>query len=73
MEGDGLSFFGCKMHCFINGRYYANLLKQLQKVIKSKYPGVLFYQDNVPAHKSLVLMAAVHDQPPYSPDLGSYD
>ena len=37
---------------------------------------VLFHQDNAPAHKSVVAMAAVHDsgfelvdQPPYSPDL----
>ena len=38
--------------------------------------GVLFHQDNSPAHKSVVAMAAVHDcdfelvdHPPYSPDL----
>ena len=38
--------------------------------------GVLFQQDNAPAHKSVVAMAAVHDydfelvdHPPYSPDL----
>ena len=38
--------------------------------------GVLFHQDNAPAHKPVVAMAAVHDcgfelvdHPPYSPDL----
>ena len=38
--------------------------------------GVLFYQNNAPAHKSVVAMAAVRDcgfelvdHPPYSPDL----
>ena len=38
--------------------------------------GLLFYQDNTPAHKSVVAMAAVHDcdlalidHPPHSPDL----
>ena len=42
--------------------------------------GVLFHQDNVPAHKSVVTMAAVHDcgfelvdHPPYSPDLAPSD
>ena len=50
----------------------------------SKLPGKLtkgsslglFHQDNAPAHKSVVAMAAVHDwgfelvdHPPYSPDL----
>ena len=48
----------------INEEYYANLLRQLQKAIKSKQPGkltkgVLFYQDNAPTHKSMVAMAAV--------------
>ena len=38
--------------------------------------GVLFHQDNAPAHKSVVAMAALCDcgfelvdHPPYSPDL----
>ena len=42
--------------------------------------GVLFHQDNAPAHKSVVAMAAVHDcgfelvdHPPYSPDLAPSD
>ena len=40
--------------------------------------GLLFYQDNTPAHKYVVAMAAVRDcgfekveHPPYSPDLAS--
>ena len=65
----------------INGEYYAALLKQLRKEIKAKRPGkltkgVLFHQDNAPAHKSVIAMAALHDcgfklldHPPYSPDL----
>ena len=42
--------------------------------------GVLFHQDNAPAHKSVVAMAAVCDcgfklvdHPPYSPDLAPPD
>ena len=65
----------------INGEYYANLLRELRKAIKSKRPGkltkgVLFHQDNAPAHKSVVAMAAVRDcvfEPPYSPDLAPSD
>ena len=41
-----------------------------------KTDGVLFHQDNAPAHQSVVTMAVVHDcgfelvdHPPYSPDL----
>ena len=40
--------------------------------------GVLFRQDNAPAHKSVVAVAVVRDcgfervdHPPYSPDLGT--
>uniref|UniRef100_A0A3Q0RMV0 Tc1-like transposase DDE domain-containing protein n=1 Tax=Amphilophus citrinellus TaxID=61819 RepID=A0A3Q0RMV0_AMPCI len=69
----------------INGEYFANLLKQLQKAIKSKRhgkltKGVLFHQDNAPPHKSMVAMAAVRncsfelvDHPPYSPNLAPSD
>ncbi|KAL7381385.1 hypothetical protein ABVT39_004991 [Epinephelus coioides] len=69
----------------INGQYYANLLRQQPKGIKTKWPGkltrrVLFNQDNVPAHMSVVAMAAVHDcgfelvdHPPYSHDLAPSD
>ena len=50
----------------INGEYYVNLLRQLRKEIKSKQPGkltkgVLFHQDNAPAHKSVVAMSTEHD------------
>ncbi|XP_076029120.1 histone-lysine N-methyltransferase SETMAR-like [Oratosquilla oratoria] len=50
----------------INGKYYANLLMQLRKAIKSKRAGkltkgVLFHQDNAPAHMSVVAVALVHD------------
>ena len=69
----------------INGEYYVTLLWQLQRVIKSKWPGKLtegvsFHQDNAPTHKSVVAMAAVCDSgfelvdhPPYSPDLAPSD
>uniref|UniRef100_A0A673BIC6 Histone-lysine N-methyltransferase SETMAR n=1 Tax=Sphaeramia orbicularis TaxID=375764 RepID=A0A673BIC6_9TELE len=58
---------------------------ELRKAIKSKRPGklskgVLFHQDNAPAHKLTVAMAAVKDcgfelvdHPPYSPDLAPSD
>lgn len=50
----------------INGEYYANLQRQLQKAIKSKQPGeltkgVLFHQNKAPPHKSVVALAAVYD------------
>lgn len=69
----------------INGQYYASLLSQLKTAIKSKRPGklkkgVLFHQDNAPAHKSTVAMATIHhcgykliEHPPYSPDLAPSD
>ena len=71
--------------CTINGEYYAILFRQLGTEIKSKWPemvtkGVLFHQDNAPAHKSLVAMPAIRDcgfelvdHPPYSPDLAPSD
>uniref|UniRef100_A0A3Q0RHJ7 Mos1 transposase HTH domain-containing protein n=1 Tax=Amphilophus citrinellus TaxID=61819 RepID=A0A3Q0RHJ7_AMPCI len=77
-------FWDAKGHT-INGEYYANLLRQLRKAIKSKWPGkltkgVLFHQDNAPVHKSMVSVAAVCDcgfelvdHPPYSPDLAPSD
>uniref|UniRef100_A0A3Q0S4N0 Uncharacterized protein n=1 Tax=Amphilophus citrinellus TaxID=61819 RepID=A0A3Q0S4N0_AMPCI len=56
----------------VSGEYYANLLRQLRKV--------LFHQDNAPAHKSVLAMDAVCDcgfelvdHPPYSPDLAPSD
>ena len=69
----------------INREYYANLLKELREAIKAKCPrklttGVLFQQDNAPAHKLVVAMAAVHDcgftllnHHPCSPDLAPLD
>jgi len=69
----------------INGRYYADLLRQLRVAIKAKRrgmltKGVLFHQDNAPVHKSVVAMSAIHDcgfelidHPPYSPDLAPSD
>lgn len=50
----------------LNREYNANLLRQLQMAIKTKCPGkltkgVLFHQDNAPAHMSLVSIAAVRD------------
>ena len=50
----------------INGEYYANLLKEMRQVIKSKRPGkltkgVLFHQNKAPAHESMVAMASVRD------------
>ena len=65
--------------------YYPNLLRQLRKETKSKRPGmltkgVLFPQDNAPAHKSLVAMSAIRDSgfelfdhPFYSLDLAFSD
>ena len=65
----------------INGEYYANLLRQLQKAIKSKQPakltkGVIFHHGNAPAQKSVVALSTVHacgyeliNHPPYSPNL----
>lgn len=49
----------------MKGEYHANLLKQLQKDVKTKWPakvtkGVLFHWDNALAHKSVVAMAALH-------------
>ena len=69
----------------INGMYYAQLLQQLKEQIKLKRrgklsKGVIFHQDNAPAHTSAVAMAAIHgcgfeilSHPPYSPDLAPSD
>ena len=65
----------------ITGKYYAELIAKLRQAIKSKRRGmlrrgVLFHQDNAPAHKARVSIAAINesgfelvDHPPYSPDL----
>jgi histone-lysine N-methyltransferase SETMAR len=69
----------------ITGTYYADLLRQLREKIRSLRRGrltrgVLFHQDNAPAHKSTVAMAAINEcgfelleHPPYSPDLAPSD
>lgn len=66
-------------------RILCQLERQLQKAIKSKRPGkwmkgVLFQQDNAPAHKSVVAMTAVRvcgfelvNHPPHYPDLATSD
>ena len=65
----------------VTGQHYSGQLKRLREAIKEKRPGkltrgILFHQDNAPAHTSVVAMATIHDcrfelvpHPPYSPDL----
>ena len=81
-KGDGLLVLGCvdfQKSKTINGENYPNVLRQLQKAIKSTLPGkltkgVLFHQDNVSAHNSVVAMSlhmtgfGLIDHPLYSPD-----
>lgn len=69
----------------ITGVYYAQLLHRLRENIKAKRPGmltkgVIFHQDNAPAHTSAVAMSAIQScgfeilpHPPYSPDLAPSD
>ena len=69
----------------ITGQYYSSLLVQLREEIHKKRigklsKGVLFHQDNAPAHKAAVSMATIHQcgfeivpHPPYSPDLAPSD
>lgn len=69
----------------ITGNVYAEQIKKLRREIIEKRRGklakiVLFHQDNAPAHKSAVAMAAIQDagfeildHPPYSPDLAPSD
>lgn len=69
----------------VTGQYYSGQLRRLREAIKEKRPGmltrgVLFHQDNAPAHTSVVAMATIHDcgfnlvpHPPYSPDLAPSD
>jgi histone-lysine N-methyltransferase SETMAR len=45
----------------ITGEYYSNLLTRLDEKIREKRPGlqknkIIFYQDNAPAHKSVLAM-----------------
>lgn len=69
----------------ITGSYYADQIRRLREAIKEKRRGklrvgVLFHQDNAPAHKAAVAMAAIQEtgfelleHPPYSPDLAPSD
>ena len=69
----------------ITGEYYSNLLTRLDEKINEKRPGlqkkkIIFYQDNAPAHKSVLAMGKLRDlhyelleHPPYSPDLAPSD
>lgn len=69
----------------VTGVYYAQLIRNLRKIIKEKRrgklrQGVLLHQDNAPAHTSAVAMTAIHEcgfellqHPPYSPDLAPSD
>ncbi|KAM3914022.1 histone-lysine N-methyltransferase SETMAR-like [Leptodactylus fuscus] len=50
----------------ITGSYYAEQIRRLQEAIKEKrrgklWAGVLFHQDNTPAHKAAVAVAAVQE------------
>jgi len=65
----------------INTEYYSSLLVQLKDILKEKgrgkiTKGVLFLQDNVPAHRALANQNKLDylgfqflDHPTYSPDL----
>ena len=69
----------------MNGKYYANLLKQVRQSIKEKRRGkirrgIMLHQDNAQVHTSRVAMDAVREcgyellpHPPYSPDLAPSD
>ena len=69
----------------IAGPYYASLIRQPWEKNKKKWRGklsleVLFHQDNEPAHKSAMALAAIHDcnfqlveHPPFSLDLAPSD
>lgn len=69
----------------VNANYYCNLLYRLKEAIKEKRrgklrKGVLFLQDNAPAHKAGKTMDVLQnlgfqciDHPPYSPDLAPSD
>jgi histone-lysine N-methyltransferase SETMAR len=66
--------------------YYSNLLTRLDEKIGEKRPGlqkkkkIVFYQDNAPAHKSVLAMGKLRDlhnelleHPPHSPVLAPSD
>ncbi|GFV92572.1 mariner transposase [Trichonephila clavipes] len=64
----------------VNGEYCANLLQRLREEIKQNRPHLskktLFHQDNVHAHKSVIVMAKINElkfellpHAPYAQDL----
>ena len=69
----------------ITGTYYADLIGKVRAALKEKRRGklrrgVLFHQDNAPAHTSSQALAAIRNagfelvhHPPYSPDLAPSD
>ena len=69
----------------ITGPYYADLIGQVRAALKEKIRrklrrGVLFHQDNAPAHTSSEALAAIRNagfellrHPSYSPDLAPSD
>lgn len=69
----------------VNAAYYTSLLDELRAAVKAKRrgklsQGVLFLQDNAPAHTARVTLQKIHDlgfqlvdHPPYSPDLAPSD
>ena len=69
----------------ITGPYYADLIGKVRAALKEKrrgklHRGVLFHQDNAPAHTSSEALAAIRNagfellrHPPYSPDLAPSD
>lgn len=69
----------------INGPYYADLLRQLRRILPEKRKGlvrrgVLLLHDNAPAHTSDIASTAAEEcgfalmpHPPYSPDLAPSD
>jgi len=69
----------------VTGIYYIDLIRKARVALKEKgqgklHLGVLFHQDNAPAHTSSEALAAIRNDgfkllphPPYSPDLASSD
>ena len=70
--------FQRNLHWISNSGLWIVVLRDISKRPGKLMEGVLFHQDNVPAHKSVVAMAAVHDygfelvdHPSYSLDFGT--